>query len=325
MKAVGVHPRVILVASLSLVLVSCGQRESSLPLVGYVEGEFVYMAAPAAGTLQTLHVARGETVAAGAPLFQIDPTPQQAALAAAEARGAARQARLADLGKGRRPSELAALEAQVHEAEASLRFVAADFERQRALLASGTTATRDHDLAAVAQAQAAERLARLRAELETAREGARADERVAAGADVAAAEADIKQARWVLSQQAPVAAHAGLVHDVVYAEGEWVPAGRPVVVLLPPARVKVRVYVPESRLAEVPPGATARITASGSVSPLTGTVVYRSPRAEYAPPVLYGREHRERLLYLVELAVDSAQASGLHPGQPVDIEFADLP
>ncbi|PYJ77640.1 MAG: secretion protein HlyD, partial [Verrucomicrobia bacterium] len=46
---------------------------------GYVEGEFVYVASPLAGTLESLHVRRGDQVKAGDPLFALDETPEKAA------------------------------------------------------------------------------------------------------------------------------------------------------------------------------------------------------------------------------------------------------
>jgi HlyD family secretion protein len=46
---------------------------------GYVEGESIRMAAPVAGTLGKLLVRRGQSVLAGAPLFELDITTEKAA------------------------------------------------------------------------------------------------------------------------------------------------------------------------------------------------------------------------------------------------------
>ena len=45
---------------------------------GYVEGEFVYVASPLAGQLETLSVQRGQQVTTGQPLFALDETPEKA-------------------------------------------------------------------------------------------------------------------------------------------------------------------------------------------------------------------------------------------------------
>src|SRR3981081_4304630 len=52
---------------------------------GYVEGEFVYVASPLAGQLETLHVRRGDQVKVGDPLFALGETAEKAALDQARA------------------------------------------------------------------------------------------------------------------------------------------------------------------------------------------------------------------------------------------------
>jgi HlyD family secretion protein len=47
--------------------------------------------------------------------------------------------------------------------------------------------------------------------------------------------------------------------------------------------------------------------------------VFIADRAEFTPPVLYSKENRTKLVYLVEAKPASADAAKLHPGQPVDV------
>ena len=61
-----------------LVLAGCGQRADD-HVQGYVEGEFVYVASPLAGALETLSVQRGTNVPAGAPLFELEHAAETAA------------------------------------------------------------------------------------------------------------------------------------------------------------------------------------------------------------------------------------------------------
>ncbi|HEV3409112.1 MAG TPA: HlyD family efflux transporter periplasmic adaptor subunit, partial [Chthoniobacterales bacterium] len=104
--------------------------------------------------------------------------------------------------------------------------------------------------------------------------------------------------------------------------GEWVPAGRPIVALLPPENIKVRAFVPETRIGTLRVGGEARVSVDGVGNPYPGRISYISPRAEYTPPVIYSRESREKLVFMVELRFDPEIAARLHPGQPVDVEFA---
>src|SRR6516164_11267251 len=63
---------------------------------GYVEGEYVYVASPLAGTLETLSVRRGDQVSAGQALFALDAVPEKASRDKAERKLAMNRANLED-------------------------------------------------------------------------------------------------------------------------------------------------------------------------------------------------------------------------------------
>jgi HlyD family secretion protein len=50
-------------------------------------------------------------------------------------------------------------------------------------------------------------------------------------------------------------------------------------------------------------------------------VSFVSSQAEYTPPVLYSKESRSKLVFLVEARLDPAAAQSLRPGQPVDVRL----
>ena len=114
---------------------------------------------------------------------------------------------------------------------------------------------------------------------------------------------------------------AGLVNDTNYVVGEWVPAGSPVVSLLPAQNIKVRFFVAESMLGAVKVGQTINVRCDGCAAPLAAQVTFISPQAEYTPPVIYSRESRTKLVYLIEARTEPEDAVKLHPGQPVDVTF----
>jgi HlyD family secretion protein len=131
----------------------------------------------------------------------------------------------------------------------------------------------------------------------------------------------LEQTDWSFEQKKQSAPMAGLVYDTLFREGEWIPAGKPVVVLLPPQNIKVRAFVPETRIGSIHYEQKARVTVDGVSHPFVGKVSYISPRAEYTPPVIYSRETRAKLVFMVELVFEPEAAAQLHPGQPVDVEF----
>ena len=302
------------------VLAGCRPPETG-QVQGYVEGEFVYVASPLAGTLETLHVQRGAQVKRGEPLFSLEGEPEKAAVDEAAQRLAQAGATLQDLRKGKRPTEVEAIEAQLGQARAASTLSQDELARQEQLSAAGATTPQNLDRARAARDQDRQRVAQLGADLQTAQLGARSDQIAAAEANVRALEATLARAQWSLSRKQQAAPQSGLVFDTLYRPGEWVAAGRPVVVLLPPEDIKVRAFVPETRLAAIQAGDSARVTVDGLSEPLVGKVSFISPQAEYTPPVIYSRQNREKLVFMIEIAFDPETAAKLHPGQPVDVQF----
>ena len=112
---------------------------------------------------------------------------------------------------------------------------------------------------------------------------------------------------------------AGTVTDTLFVNGEWVPAGAPVVAMLPPANVKVRFFIPESRLGAVKLGQKVSLTCDGCPAPVSAAITFIAPQAEYTPPVIYSKDSRAKLVFLAEARPQPADAAKLHPGQPVDV------
>jgi HlyD family secretion protein len=215
-----------------------------------------------------------------------------------------------------------AIEAQLNQARAALILAEKEFARQDNLMRiPGATAELEFLRARAVRDQARQRVTELEADLKTAQLGSRSDQITAAEANLRALEAALIKAEWDLSQKRQSAPRAGLVFDTVYREGEWVAAGRPVVVLLPPGNIKVRAFVPETKIGAIHPGDSVHVSVDGTDHPIVGTVSYISPQAEYTPPVIYSNESRSKLVFMIEAVFDPAISVNLHPGQPVDVHL----
>jgi HlyD family secretion protein len=140
---------------------------------------------------------------------------------------------------------------------------------------------------------------------------------------VKAASDALAQAQWRLDQRAQLAPVSGLVADTLYRPGEYVAAGAPVVSLLPPANVKVRFYVPETVVATVRPGGLASVRCDGCGAPIDVRIDFIAPEAEYTPPVIYSRENRAKLVFLVE-ARPVRPSDVLKAGLPVEVTLLPL-
>ncbi|MHB8882034.1 MAG: HlyD family secretion protein [Thermodesulfovibrionales bacterium] len=325
MTALRIQPlqQVFIPALFCLVLGLSGCRDKTPHVYqGYAEGEYVLVAAPNAGRLEKLWVRRGQSVEAGAPLFTLEQENEQAGRREAEARLQTAEARSANLLTGRRASELDALAAEVARAKTALELSTLQLRRQEELFAKGYIARTDLDVARTTHSRDRELAAEAAARLRTATESIGRDKEIAAAkAEVEVSRAALEQSSWRLSQRAVQAPSAALVHDTFYTEGEWVQGGFPVMSLLPPGNIKVRFFVPEAVVGSLKVGRALQVACDGCSKAVRAKISFISGQAEYTPPVIYSRDQRTRLVFLVEAMPDAADAALLHPGQPVDVEL----
>jgi HlyD family secretion protein len=317
---VGAPLRLLAAGLAAATLAGCGEKARDA-WQGYVEGEFVALAAPYAGQLLRLHVHRGDQASAGQPVFALEQENERAARLEAEERLRTAEARLANLQARKRPDEIAALRAELKNAHAALALSTTQLTQQRQLYRDGYTSAARLDEANSAYERDRARVAEAEAQVNTSLLPIGRDaERKAAEGEVAAARAALAQAAWRQDQKNVAAPVTGLVQDTFFVEGEWVPAGRPVASLLPPGNVKLRFYVSEAALQSLPPGREVQIGCDGC-SPVAAKVIYVSSQAEYTPPVLYSKESRHKLMYLIEARPAPGAGKGLRPGQPVDVRL----
>jgi HlyD family secretion protein len=263
-----------------------------------------------------MYVSRGDTVKAGARLFVVDPQQVASARDQAAAEVAAAQAQAQDARKGQRPVELAVLEANIAAAEATARDAEARFRRVSTLAGKGFESKAALDDARASAQSARATVTAARKQRDAAALGAREDQIRAADARVTQAAAGLTGAAARVADVAPTAQAAGRVEDVFFQQGEWAPANQPILSLLPDERIKVRFFVPERALSAYRIGRTVSFACDGCAKGLTAKIAYVSPRPEFTPPVIYSRDARDRLVYLVE----ARPAVRLNPGQPVDVE-----
>ena len=81
----------------------------------------------------------------------------------------------------------------------------------------------------------------------------------------------------------------------------------------------LRFFVPETSLGRLQRGEKVSVACDGCPAPVAATIDYIADRAEFTPPVLYSKDNRAKLVYLVEAKPAPADATKLHPGQPVDV------
>lgn len=312
--------RFFLPALAAVLLAGCGQN-SPASFQGYIEGEYVYVAAPLSGMLTNLAVARGDSVKTGQLLFELERQPEAAALAQAEKNLAQAQAQLDDLIKGKRPPEIESLEAQLNQAQANLKLAEDQLARREKLGGADVISREELDQARTQRDMNHAQVAQLTADLATAKLGGRDDAIRAAQAFVESQRAARDKAKWSFDQKQQFAPDNATVHDTLYRRGEFVSAENPVAVLLPPENLRVRFFVPQSTLPQIKIGETVSVKPDGAAHPINATLNFISTQAEYTPPVIFSRETRANLVFMIEAKFSPADIADLRPGQPVDVEL----
>ena len=303
---------------LAAVLAACANGKAGT-YQGYVEGEFVHVASPIGGRLERLSVQRGQIVDAGAPLFTLESEQETAAKRQAGEQLRAAEARLADLQKGQRPPEQEAAKAELEQAIATEAQLALQLARQKVQLAAGIVPQERVDDVRSAHDVAAARVAEMQNRLKISRLPSRGDQIREQGSQVEAGRAVLAQAEWRVDQKQVASTQAGVVADTLYREGEWVPAGSPVVRILPPANVKLRFFVPETVAGALAPGRKVAVHCDGCKADVGATVSFIATEPEYTPPIIYSNETRAKLVFMVEARPDLENAPLLRPGQPVAV------
>ncbi len=289
---------------------------------GYAEADYVRLASPVGGTLTRVYVQRGDQIKRDAPAFVLEQESEKAARAEAQARLERAQASLLNLQSGKRPDEVAVISAQAAQAEAALKLSQADLAREQKLLDAKFIAAARIDTLSAAVARDRARVGELQAALRVAKLSARSAEQDAARDDIQAAQAQLAQADWKLAQKSLKAPLAAQVADVLYREGELVPAGAPVVSLLAPENVRARFFVPQHVLGTLKLGAAVSLQCDGCKGPIAATISFISPEAEFTAPLIYSKENRDNLVFMIEARPAPDGAALLHPGQPLEIRLA---
>jgi len=126
---------------------------------------------------------------------------------------------------------------------------------------------------------------------------------------------EVAQTEWKLMLKSASAPVNGVVIETLYAKGDWVPAGAPVLSILPVDRIKVSFEVPLAVAAHLQNGRSVTLACERCAAPVQATITYVSPFATAESSVGESPE----LHYRVEARPLPQQAALLKPGQSITV------
>ncbi len=134
------------------------------------------------------------------------------------------------------------------------------------------------------------------------------------------AQARVNSSQTRLARRKVASPVSGSVEQVYFRVGEMVPAGKPVLALLPPGNLKLRFFVNEAVLPRIKLGDSVQVQCDGCAPNLSARVSFISRSSEFTPPVIYSLEERSKLVFMIEARPDHPE--GLRVGQPVSVALS---
>ncbi len=297
-----------------------GRAVDSDTYQGVVELDQATLGFDLGGRVGAVPVARGDLVAEGQVLAQLDDSLAKGARDLRAEEVDAAKAQVALLHAGSRRDDIALVQAQLRGAQATEAALVKETNRVRDLTAAGSApaASLDDVEARLSRARA-EREA-LEARLHGVVVGPRPEEIAVAEARVEAAIAAVSLEDQRLARHLLHATVKGTVTDVHVKPGEVVGAGAPVVTVADPTHPYVDVFVAEGTLAGIRVGTKASLRVDAVTHSFDGSVEHVSSKTEFTPRYLFSDKERPNLVVRVRIRVDDPSAE-LHAGVPARVHL----
>jgi HlyD family secretion protein len=292
--------------------------------VGTLERDRIEINAESWEVLTEVLVAVGDRVEMGQPLMRQDPARALVQLEIAQAIAERARQRLAELARGPRIEEIDEARASLKGAESQLALEIREHKRVSDLVARSLLSDSDLDQARNRRDRATATRDAARSRLKAMLEGTTMEELDQARANLAEANATLKDRHLSLDRLQIVATRDGLIDAVPFKLGDRPRAGDVVVVMLADNAPYARIYVPEKLRVHIKPGVRATIHVDGLAAPFEGRVRTVASDAAFTPYFSLTERDRSRLSYLAEVMLVDERAAELPAGVPLEVVFPDL-
>jgi HlyD family secretion protein len=262
-------------------LTACSKEDKSFS--GYIDADLIYLSSDFAGRLVDLSVHRGQLVQKKQFLFKLEQTQELYNVEVSEL-------------------NTKDLLAQREQIATQFHYYEINYKRISGMRRYNASSQNDLD--------AAQRdLNNSKQQLE------------AIDAKIRSSQVDVADKKWVVTRKENNAPHFGLIFDTYYTQGEFVPAGYPILSLVTKDKIKAIFFIPEERLNDLRLNQKVQLKTDHNSNFAKGHIFYISNIAQYTPPIIYSREERQKLVFRVEAKIDTPDLEKIHLGQPVTLEL----
>lgn len=302
-------------------LVRSKEESHALEANGTIEATEVEVSSKLPGRLAQLLVDEGDQVRTGQVIARLDTAEFEAEAAQARSALARTEAQLKELLAGSRTQEVQEARANLQQAEDNLRLARDDWERFDNLLKEGAISVQERDRAKNRMEVAISQVKAARERYDLVRVGPRPEVIEAARHERDRARAALAMAEVRLRDTTISAPLSAIVLTKRAEQGEVVNPGFPIVILIDPDDLWLRVYIPESDIGLVKIGQEAAVTVDSFPNRrFEGKVVEISSKAEFTPRTVQTKKERVNLVFGVKIRLDNHERL-LKPGMPADTEI----
>jgi HlyD family secretion protein len=309
---------IILILGMTGCTNSTGTGSGTIQASGFIEGKVYTVASSLGGQIIDVMVEQGDIVEGGDPLVKLDGSQLESAHDQSQAGVELAQASLANLQEKPTNRDVAEAEASLRSAEAELEsaraardFLISSYEPLDPPQSELNTAESAIDVAEASVELAKAQLAQVKA-------GSTQAEEDILVAQLKEAQANLGLVERQLEDLQLLAITDGVILQVLKREGEIVSPGSPVVYLMDPNNLKLRLYIPVAQVARINIGDQFEITADAYPGEtFDGSVTHIADEAQFTPASVLTQEERVKLVFAVDLLIHDPSGK-LKPGMPVD-------
>jgi len=308
--------QITLIATVLLVLASCGKKEKEFDATGTFEATEVTVSAKASGELEAFNLSEGQTIEAGMAVGNIDIT--QLSLKKNELATASSQlkANQEQLRSNRRATDSKQLDLKKQVASIKQQIANAKRERQRytELVNDGAVPRKQLDDINYQISVLEKQLAATTDQL-AATNRSLAEQSAGIDAQISGIDAQQQGLRVQQAQLDDQIANAtvktpirGTILEKYVERGEFVSVGKPLFKMADTDNMFIRAYVTSAQLQGIKVGQACKVFANygdGQKKEYAGTITWISSRSEFTPKTILTDDERADLVYAVKIAIQN--------------------
>ncbi len=298
----------ITAVGLGLLLSSCSHSNTS-SVSGTIEADEVHVGSRYGGRVQKLSAQEGDSLTNGQIIAELDA-------AELHARRDRMAAQLAELEAGPRKEEIAAAKADWEAQLADLDLAHTNALRAVELFARNTVSATERDQTVSRANLLGKTAAAAKSRYDLLLAGTRPEEIAQARAELAELDTQLAEMKISAPSESSLEVLSVKVGDVL------APNQQVATLILP--HIWVRVYVPETWLARIKVGDTAKVRVDGYPGKdFSGTVEQIAREAEFTPRNVQTVEERVKQVFGIKVRLDNS-GGDLRAGMSVDVSFPNI-